>query len=283
VVKITKSIKTLILEIVGGNGPAHIREVHLQVVEFRPDVPQHTIRARLSEMSRSDNLEERLQPFGNGFYGLYEENKDMCSVVSYPDRGPWGNSSYRGNCSGHLVKDLILRFKCQSVFDPSEGGGTVRDVVAGINQYLKKDIKYEGRDLRQGWDILTGQLPEKQYDLVWYHPPYWDIIRYSEDPKDLSNAPTIGEFESTLNRSIERLYQTVRPGGVMAVLIGAKRKFGQYCPLLRTLLVNDKIGQLKAIIIKIQHNCRSDQRTYEQSNPFLIPIKHEYCLIFQKG
>jgi hypothetical protein len=283
VVKITKSIKTLILEIVGGNGPAHIREVHLQVVEFRPDVPQHTIRARLSEMSRSDNLEERLQPFGSGFYGLYEENKDMCSVVSYPDRGPWGDSSYRGNCSGHLVKDLIIRFKCQSVFDPSEGGGTVRDVVAGINQYLKKDIKYEGRDLRQGWDILTGQLPEKQYDLVWYHPPYWDIIRYSENPKDLSNAPTIGEFESTLNRSIERLYQTVRPGGVMAVLIGDKRKFGQYYPLFRTLLVNDKIGQLKAIIIKIQHNCRSDQRTYEQSNPFLIPIKHEYCLIFQKG
>lgn len=282
-VKITKSIKTLILEIVGGNGPAHIREVHLQVVEFRPDVPQHTIRARLSEMSRSDNLEERLQPFGSGFYGLYEENKDMCSVVSYPDRGPWGDSSYRGNCSGHLVKDLIIRFKCQSVFDPSEGGGTVRDVVAGINQYLKKDIKYEGRDLRQGWDILTGQLPEKQYDLVWYHPPYWDIIRYSENPKDLSNAPTIGEFESTLNRSIERLYQTVRPGGVMAVLIGDKRKFGQYYPLFRTLLVNDKIGQLKAIIIKIQHNCRSDQRTYEQSNPFLIPIKHEYCLIFQKG
>ena len=61
VVKITKTIKTLILEIVGGSGPAHIKEVHLQVVEFRPDVPQHTIRARLSEMSRSDDLEERLK------------------------------------------------------------------------------------------------------------------------------------------------------------------------------------------------------------------------------
>ena len=175
-VKITKTIKTLILEIVGGNGPAHIREVHLQVTEFRPDVPQHTIRARLSEMSRSDDLEERLKSFGNGFYGLYEENEDMCSVVSYPNRGPWGDSGYRGNCSGHLVKDLILRFKCQSVFDPSEGGGTVRDVVSGINQYLKRGIEYEGRDLRQGWNLLTSELPQKKYDLVWYHPAYWDII-----------------------------------------------------------------------------------------------------------
>ena len=187
-VRIDKSIKTLILEIMGSNGPSHIKEVHLQVVEFRPDVPQHTVRARLSELSHTDNLEERLKAFGNGFYGLYEENKDMCSVVSYPDRGPWGDSRYRGNCSGHLVKDLILRFGCQSVFDPSEGGGTVRDVVTGINQYLKKDIEYEGRDLRQGWNLMTSPLPDKQYDLVWYHPPYWDIIRYSENRYDLSNA-----------------------------------------------------------------------------------------------
>jgi hypothetical protein len=278
-----KSIKTLILEIVGGNGPAHIREVHLQVVEFRPDVPQHTIRARLSEMSRSDNLKERLQPFGNGFYGLYEENKDLCSVVSYPDRGPWGDANYRGNCSGHLVKDLILRFKCQSVFDPSEGSGTVRDVVSGINQYRRTNIEYEGRDLRQGWNLMTSELPQKQYDLVWYHPPYWDIISYSGHPHDLSNARTIDEFETMLNLCVERLIQVVKRGGIMAVLIGDKRKFGQYYALFRTLLVNDKIGQLKAIIIKIQHNCQSDRVAYGQSNPHLIPIKHEYCLLFQRN
>jgi hypothetical protein len=228
-------------------------------------------------------LEERLKAFGNGFYGLYEENKDMCSVVSYPDRGPWGDSKYRGNCSGYLVKDLILRFGCQSVFDPSEGGGTVRDVVAGINQYLKKDIEYEGRDLKQGWNLLTSELPKKQYDLVWYHPAYWDIIRYSEHPLDLSNARTLDEFEAMLNLSVERLIQVVKRGGIMAVLIGDKRKHGQYYPLFRTLLVNDKLGELKAVIIKIQHNCRSDQINYECRNPFLIPIKHEYCLIFQKG
>ncbi len=282
VVKITKTIKTLILEIVGSNGPAHIKEVHLQVVEFRPDVPQHTVRARLSELSHSDNLEERLESFGNGFYGLYEENENLCSVVSYPDRGPWGDSGYRGNCSGHLVKDLILRFKCQSVFDPSEGGGTVRDVVAGINQYLKREIEYEGRDLKQGWNLLISEFPKKQYDLVWYHPAYWDIIRYSEHPHDLSNARTFEEFEAMLNLSVERLSPVVKRGGILAILIGDKRKCGQYYALFRTLLMNDKIGQLKAIIIKIQHNCRSDQTKYNSSNPFLIQIRHEYCLIFQK-
>ena len=29
------------------------------------------------------------------------------SVVSYPDRGPWGNSKWRGNASGHLYRELF--------------------------------------------------------------------------------------------------------------------------------------------------------------------------------
>ena len=282
VIKIKKTIKTLILEIVTENGRCHIREIHLQVTEFRPKVPQHTIRARLSEMHRSPNLEEKLKSVGSGFYGPYDENRNLCSVVSYPDRGPWGNSGYRGNCSGHLIKDLILRFKCQSIFDPAEGGGTVKDVVRGINRNLGKNIDYEGRDLKKGWDILTGQLPEKQFDMVWYHPPYHDMIRYSDHPKDLSNCPSVDDFEYKLTQSAERLFQVLKPGGIMAILIGDQRKNSRYHPLLRVLLNNHKIGTLKAILIKIQHNCQSDRKPYPTNNPFLIFIKHEYCLIYQK-
>ena len=69
----------------------------------------------------------------------------------------------------------------------------------------------------------------------------------------------------------------------MAVLIGDKRKNGNYFVLMRTLLFNKKIGKLKAMIIKIQHNCKSDRRFYNTNNPSMIPIKHEYCLIFQKN
>lgn len=276
------TIKTLILEIIHGEGPSHIQEIHLKVTEFRPEVPQHTVRARLSEMSRTQGLEQRLNAYGNGFYGLYEENLELCSVVSYPDRGPWGDPKYRGNCSGWLAKDLILRFKVESVFDPAEGSGTVRAVVQGINLHRQKNIQYEGRDLTQKWDILTGPMPEKKFDMVWYHPPYWDIIKYTNDPRDLSNCNTIEEYEGKLNHSVERLLGALKPGGIMAILLGDKRKNGNYYALIRTLLMNEKIGELKAIIIKIQHHCQSDKREYGTRNPFLIPIKHEYCLVYQK-
>jgi hypothetical protein len=278
----TDTIKTLILEIIHTEGPTHIQEIHLKVIEFRPEVPQHTIRARLSEMSRTDDLEEKLNAYGNGFYGLYDENLGLCSVVSYPNRGPWGDKYYRGNCSGWIAKDLILRFKVQSIFDPMEGSGTIKDVVQGINTHLQKSIQYEGKDLRQGWDLLTSPMPQKQFDMVWYHPPYWDIIRYSNEQKDLSNCSTLEEFEAKLNTSVERLMGALKPGGIMAILLGDKRKNGSYYALIRTLLMNENIGGLKAIIIKIQHHCQSDKKEYGARNPFMIPIKHEYCLVYQK-
>jgi hypothetical protein len=70
------------------------------------------------------------------------------------DRGPWGDSSNRGNFSGYLVKGLILRVHCHKVFDPVKGSGTTKDVVLGINQYSNKEIYYDGRDLQDSWDIM---------------------------------------------------------------------------------------------------------------------------------
>lgn len=29
------------------------------------------------------------------------------SILSYPHRGHWGDNTYRGNCSGHVIKDLL--------------------------------------------------------------------------------------------------------------------------------------------------------------------------------
>jgi len=39
---------------------------------------------------------------------------------------------------------------------------------------------------------------------------------------------------------VEKLFQAVNPGGILAVLIGDKRKGGKYYPLFRSLLSNPK-------------------------------------------
>jgi hypothetical protein len=170
------SIRTLLLEFVDSNGASHIREMHIEILRQKPGTPEHTIRARLSE-AVSDGLLNRL---GEGFYDIYAEDENMTSVVSYLDRGPFGDPKYPGNCSGHLAKNLILKYGATRVADPMQGSGTCRDVVNGLNKYKRIGISYWGGDLREGFDLTKQDLPGK-FDFVWIHPPYWNIIKYSSN------------------------------------------------------------------------------------------------------
>jgi hypothetical protein len=45
--KMTQTIENFILAFVSGNGSGHIKEIHLEVMEIRPEVPQDTILPRL--------------------------------------------------------------------------------------------------------------------------------------------------------------------------------------------------------------------------------------------
>jgi hypothetical protein len=269
------SIRTLILEFVDTHGASHIRELHIEILRCRPETPEHTIRARLSEAA-TDGL---LSQLGEGFYDVYAEDEDMTSVVSYPNRcALWGDSRYRGNCDGRLFKNLVLRYKARRVADAMAGSGTTCDVIKGLNRYKKTCINYWGDDLQQGYDLLEQKLPGR-FDLVWLHPPYWNIIRYSDDPSDLSACESYEQFRELLMLCLKRCYDALEPGGRLAVLIGDVRRNGHYTPLIRDVL-NFPHGELRSIIIKVQHNCTSDRKAYGKlEDP---PIKHEYCCVFKK-
>lgn len=270
-----ESIRTLILELVDKNGASHIRELHIEILRCRPETPEHTVRARLSEAA-TEGLLSRL---GDGFYDVYAEDEDMTSVVSYPNRCQlWGDSRYRGNCDGRLFKNLVLRYRARRVADPMLGSGTTRDVVTGLNRYKKNGIEYWGGDLREGFDLTQQALPGR-FDLVWIHPPYWNIVRYSEQSADLSACGRYEQFRELLILCLKRCYEALEPGGRLAVLIGDVRRNGQYTAIIKDVL-NFPHGELRSIIIKVQHNCTSDRKAYGKMED--VPIRHEYCCVFKK-
>jgi hypothetical protein len=269
------SIRTLILEFVDSNGASHIREMHIEILRQKPGTPEHTVRARLSE-AVSNGFLSRL---GEGFYDIYAEDENMTSVVSYLDRGPFGDPKYPGNCSGHLAKNLILKYGAKHMADPMQGSGTCKDVVEGLNKYKKTGISYWGGDLREGFDLTKQDLPGK-FDFVWIHPPYWNIIRYSNNnSNDLSNCESYETFRKLLMVCLKRCYDALEHGGRLAVLIGDVRRAGKYTPIVKDVL-NFKYGEIRSIIIKIQHNYTSDRKRYGRMED--VPIKHEYCVIFKK-
>lgn len=195
------------------------------------------------------------------------------NIVSYPDRGAWGNPKYRGNTSGWLIRDLIEFFRPRSVLDPMEGSGTTRDVCRELG------VEYDGFDLKGGFDALTSQLPPKRWDMIFLHPPYWDIIRYSDDPRDLSNCGSFGEFMQKLFTLIDRLREYLTEDGVLVLQIGDVRKNGEYFPLGAYVAVFHR-KELKAKIIKVQHNVTSNSRIYGGR---FIPIMHEEIYVLKGG
>jgi len=54
---------------------------------------------------------------------------------------------------------------------------------------------------------------------------------------------------------------------------------GKYTAIIRDVL-NFPHGEIRSVIIKVQHNCTSDRKSYGKlEDP---PIKHEYCIVFRK-
>ena len=211
--------------------------------------------------------------------------RKLTSIVSYPERGEGGNNRYRGNCSPKLIEDLIGFFKPTEICDYMCGSGTTKAAAD------KCGIQSKLYDLHSGFDIMNSDIKERP-EFIFWHPPYWDIIKYSDvmykasdvqnrygyDPRklDLSRIPNWEQFVEAMNYAMMKQFASLEKGGRMAVLMGDIKKRGKLYSMLAEII---KPGTLENIIIKAQHNCFSDNTQYSGS---FIPILHEYVMIVRK-
>lgn len=231
--------------------------------------------------------------------GLGTENlrkrvgKELTSFMAYPERGEGGMSSWRGNCSPYVI-DAVARYVLDSkryynkdvsdftLLDPMSGSGTSKSVAdkLGIKSVLY-DLNPNPAAGKAGWNALRNDV-EDSADMIFFHPPYHDIIKYSGSmwgkphPDDLSRCENYNDFIEKLNYVIQKLYMALRKDGRLAVLVGDIRSQGKFYSMQRDM---DRMGDFESFIVKGQFNCVSDGRTYKK--PF-IPIVTEYLLLFKK-
>ncbi len=205
------------------------------------------------------------------------------SVVSYPDRGSWGDSRYRGNCTGHIVRDFFESYMTRKnglAVDPSIGGGTSVDVAREMG------LRFIGTDLHQGFNLLTDDLASflgEEAHIAWWHPPYAGMLQYSgvewgEANKWDMSRMNLQDFTEALELAVMNIHDAVERGGVYGILMGNMRKAGKYYNL-SSLVERVAPGKLIDEVIKVQHNCVSDSRAYRGN---LVRIAHEKLLVFRK-
>ena len=229
------------------------------------------------------------------------------TVWSFPDRGKWAthDAKYRGNWSPYIPRNIILRYsqKGDLILDQFAGGGTTlveakllgRNIIGvDVNPDAlercreKTDFKREdcGKVYIKNGDARNLDfVPDESIDLICTHPPYANIIEYSENiENDLSHL-NLPAFLEEMRKVATECYRVLKPGKFCAILMGDTRQKGHMIPMsFEVMNIFQESGfRLKEIIIKEQHNCKATGywKTNSIKYNFLL-IAHEYLLVFHK-
>ena len=228
------------------------------------------------------------------------------TIWSFPDRGKWAthDAKYRGNWSPYIPRNVILRYSQEgdTVLDQFVGGGTTAVEARLTNRnFIGVDINPSAIKLTKtkcAFDFETQatvtlingdarklDLPDSSVDLICTHPPYADIIHYSENIDGDLSLLQLKDFLSEMEKVAGESYRVLKKSKFCAVLIGDTRKKGMVQPLgFETMRVFERAGfTAKEIIIKEQHNCKATGfwKTNSIKHNFLL-LAHEYLFVFRK-
>lgn len=207
------------------------------------------------------------------------------SLISHPNRGPWGDAQWRGNLSGHVYKDLFEFFQPKTFVDPMVGSGTSIQVAKEMG------IDAVGLDLHQGFDATRHSILDavgRESQMVLSHPPYLDIVVYSGRqwgdaavPGDLSHMSDLDEFLDALQAVMLNQRHATTVGGIYGTILGDVRRKGAYYSLQADLQARLPRNELRAVLIKSQHNTHGERKSYARMRwPMIM---HEYILLYEKG
>ena len=126
--------------------------------------------------------------------------------------------------------------------------------------------------------------------FLMMHPPYHNIIRFSDNPADLSNCRNVDHFLERFLEVYRNVAPFLEPGRHLAIVIGDIYQNSEWVPL-QSLLTARLLAcpnlRLKSVIVKNMVNNRAKRnqehlwRYRALANGFYI-FKHEYIVLFQK-
>lgn len=226
---------------------------------------------------------------------------------------------YHGNYIPQIATQLFERFtkKNDVILDLFFGSGTSGIEALNMERRcigveLKQEMvdyvsaKFSKKELVTDINIICGDsttdeakekvqarleiMGKKQAQFVVLHPPYDDIIKFSDKKEDLSNCKTTEEFYDLFEKVAKNAYDLLEKGRFAALIIGDEYKNSRVVPLgFECMKRMENVGFItKAIVVKnITGNEKAKGKTanlwrYRALAGGFNIFEHEYIMTFVK-
>ena len=238
-------------------------------------------------------------------------------ILDKRDKSGAHNGNYWGNFIPQIPNQFIRRYtkKGEWVLDPFLGSGTTLieckrlgrngigiELLPEVVEMANTNISLEQNPGNVETNVVCAdstkfnfkeelsKLGINSVQFLIMHPPYWDIIKFSENDNDLSNAKNIDDFLNLFGQVIDNTYDILDKNRYLAVVIGDKYSHGEWIPL-GFYTMNEVLKRnytLKSIIIKNFEETKGKRNQKELwryralVGGFYI-FKHEYIFLFRKN
>ena len=229
------------------------------------------------------------------------------------------SNEYHGNYIPQIAQQMYERYtkKNDVVLDLFFGSGTSGIEAINMNRRcigveLKQELvdsvsqKFTPKQLVTDVNIICSDstsedasekvkarleiMGEEKAQFLMLHPPYDDIIKFSDKKEDLSNCETTEQFYDMFEKVAKNGYDLLEKGRFACLIIGDSYKNSEVQPLgFECMNRMRKLGfVLKSTIVKdIQGNERGKGRTanlwrYRALAGGFSIFNHEYIFVFQK-
>ncbi len=256
----------------------------------------------------------------------WKEYKDIITdslwIIGERDKSGAHRGDYHGNFIPQIPNQLMRRFtkKGDVVLDTFLGSGTTLieckrlgrngigiELLPKVAEIAKQRIGQEllfdskvftdiliadsvKKETRQDVEKILKSHGKQNVQLIIMHPPYHDIIKFSDNPNDLSNAKSVDEFLKLFGNVVSNFQDLLEKKHYLAVVIGDKYMNSEWVPLgfLTMQEVLNRGGLiLKSILVKNMVNNRAKRNQehlwrYRALVGGFYIFRHEYILLFQK-
>ena len=134
------------------------------------------------------------------------------------------------------------------------------------------------------------RVGRRGFDLTFLHPPYWNVVKFSNDHLCLSQATCVRAFEDLMRIVARNAQDLAEPGSHLVLVIADICHKGRFIPLgMRTMEAVETGGwELRGICVKdMQGNERGKGRSanlwrYRSLRNGTFVFAHEYIALFRR-